>query len=85
MKAKMPMKIGGVYRLRNIGIAQWKKLAVEVRMDSDRLISRIAEFAEAIPDHAATIQKRVQAEGLAHPLITKLTNHLESRAGHCRI
>lgn len=84
MKAKMPMKIGGIYRLRNIGVAQWKKLAAEVRIDSDRLISRIGALAESLPDHAATIKKRVEAEGLAHPLIEKLTNQLQSRAKQCR-
>jgi serine/threonine-protein kinase HipA len=83
-KAKMPMKIGGTYRLRNIGIANWKKLAAEVRVDSDTLISRLVEFAQALPDHAATIKKRVEAEGLTHPLIAKMAKQLEARAKECR-
>ena len=84
MKAKLPMKIGGVYRLRNIAIANWKKLAAEVRIDSDQLISRIAELVESLPDHASTIKKRVESEGLSHTMIAKLTHQLQSRAKQCR-
>lgn len=84
MKAKMPMKIGGIYRLRNIAIANWKKLAAEIRIDPDRLITRIADLVAALPDHASTISERVQAEGLSHSLIAKLTHQLESRAKECR-
>jgi len=84
MKAKLAMKIGSMYRLRFIGIAQWKKLAAEARLDSDPLMSRIAGLAEALPDQAETIKRRVQAEGLSNPLITKLANQLEARALECR-
>jgi hypothetical protein len=80
----MAMKIGGVYRLRNIAIANWKKLAAEVRIDSDQLISRIAELVASLPDYASTISKRVESEGLSHALIAKLTHQLQSRARQCR-
>lgn len=84
MKAKLAMKIGGIYRLRDIGIKPWQKLAAEVRLDPDRLIARIQSFTDALPDHASTIRTRVEAEGLSHPLITRLTSELVARSAHCR-
>ncbi len=84
MKAKLAMKIGGMYRLRYIGVKQWQELATEVRVDSDRLIARIQSLTDALPDHASTIRTRVEAEGLSHPFITKLTNELVARSAHCR-
>lgn len=84
MKAKLAMKIGGMYRLQNIGISQWKKLAAELRLDVDSLISRIAGFAESLPTHAHEVSARVEAEGLSHPLIARLAKALEARAAQCR-
>ena len=84
MKAKLAMKIGGMYRLQNIGISQWKKLAGELRLDVDSLISRIAGFAESLPPHAHQVGERVEAEGLSHPLIARLAKALEARATQCR-
>jgi serine/threonine-protein kinase HipA len=83
-KVKLAMKIGGIYRLRHIGIRQWQKLAAEVRLDSDRLIARIQGITEALPDHASTIRARVEAEGLSQALITRLTNELVARSAYCR-
>lgn len=84
IKAKLAMKIGGVYRLRYISKEQWKKLAAELRLDPDRVLTRIAAFAEALPHHALEIQRRVVSEGLSHPLMTKLANTVAVRAAQCR-
>jgi serine/threonine-protein kinase HipA len=84
LKAKLAMKIGGEYRIRNVGIRQWRKLATELQRDPDTLIGRITQFADALPAHADKIKKRVQAEGLAHPLISKLAAGVEARAIQCR-
>jgi serine/threonine-protein kinase HipA len=83
-KAKLAMKIGGEYRLRNIGLRHWQKLAAEVRTDADSLIARIRVMAAATPDLVAIIQNKVEAEGLAHPTITVLAKRLKSRAKNCR-
>ena len=82
-KAKLAMKIGGEYQLRNIGLRHWLKLAAEVHTDAEPLITRIRVLAAAIPDLVATIQKEVEAEGLAHPTIAVLSQRLKSRAKSC--
>ncbi|HLJ87476.1 MAG TPA: type II toxin-antitoxin system HipA family toxin [Candidatus Angelobacter sp.] len=83
MKAKLAMKIGGIYRLRYIGGREWRKLAQEVRVDSDRLVLRMMGFAEALPDFASEIKRRLNSEGLSHPLIAKLADAIAARANQC--
>jgi serine/threonine-protein kinase HipA len=82
-KARLAMRIGGEYRLSNIGLRHWHRLAVEVRADPDSLIGRIGGMATALPDLVAKIQKEVEAEGLTHRTISVLAQRLKSRAKLC--
>lgn len=82
-KAKLAMRIGGEYRLSNISLRHWHRLAAEVRTDPDSLIARIGGMAKALPDLVATIQKQVEAEGLTHRTISVLAQRLKSRAKLC--
>lgn len=82
-KLKMPMKIGGEYRLRQIGIRQWRKLANEVRVDEDELVQRLRTLAEEIPDHTSKLRSEVRDHGLAHPLIDRLADAITKRARSC--
>lgn len=78
------MKIGGEYRLRNIGLRHWRKLATELRLDDAKLIDRIRAMAQAMPDQASDIEKRIEGEGLSHATITRLTRRLRMRAVACQ-
>ncbi len=49
-KVKLAMKIGGEYRLRNIGLRHWQKLATALRLDDAELIDRIRAMVQALPD-----------------------------------
>jgi serine/threonine-protein kinase HipA len=82
-KAKLAMKIGGEYRLRNIGLRHWHRLAADVRIDGELLIERIKAMAAGFPDLIATIQMEVEAEGLSHPTISTLAQRIRSRARLC--
>jgi serine/threonine-protein kinase HipA len=83
-KAKLAMKIGGEYRLRYIGLRNWKKFAVDLRLQEDWLIERIRAMAASLPDQAATIQSELEAEGLLHGTITRLARRLTARATSCK-
>ncbi len=83
-KVKLAMKVGGEYRLRNIGLRHWQKLAAASRLDVARLIDRIRAMAEAIPDQAAAIQKQIEGEGLSHVTITRVCKRLATRAVACQ-
>jgi serine/threonine-protein kinase HipA len=83
-KAKLAMKIGGEYRLRNINLKDWHRLAEDVRVDAEPFLERIKAIAVALPDHVASIQKQVEGEGFTHPTITRLAARLKNRARICQ-
>jgi len=83
-KAKLAMKIGGEYRLRNISLRHWDRLAAQVRTDGEAFVGRISGMAAGLPDLAATIQKEIEAEGLSHRTITVLCQRLKSSAKSCQ-
>ncbi|MGA7524896.1 MAG: type II toxin-antitoxin system HipA family toxin [Acidobacteriaceae bacterium] len=82
-KVKLAMKVGGEYRLRNIGLRHWQRLATELRLDDAELIQGIRTMALAIPDQTTTIQKQIEGEGLSHVTITRLSERVKTRAAGC--
>lgn len=82
-KATLAMKIGGEYRLRDISLRNWQRLAADVHADRDALIDRIRAMAAGFPDLVATIQTQVEGQGLSHPTISALAQRLKSRARLC--
>lgn len=83
-KLKLAMKIGPDYRLRDIGPPEWRRLAKDLRLDSEELIARLTELAARLPDEAATVRERLRAEGLTHDVTARLHDRLSARAGNCR-
>jgi serine/threonine-protein kinase HipA len=83
-KTKLSMKIGGEYRLRDIGVRQWRKLAKEARLDEGRLIDRVREMVVRMPDEIAIERQRAHGEGLTQPIINKLADALTTRAVFCQ-
>lgn len=82
-RLRLAMKIGGVYRIRDVGMRQWRKLAEELRLDPDVIVSRAVALAEMLPDHLADVRRRAEAEGLDHPLTARLTTAVSARAERC--
>jgi len=83
-KAKLAMKLGGEYRLRNISERNWRRLAGEVRMPDDALTERVRSMAAEIPERTEAIQKQLADEGLSHSLIATLARKLRERAKLCQ-
>ncbi len=81
-KAKLAMKIGDEYRLRYIGLSDWRKLATNIRVDGDQLIDRLRAMALELPDRLSDEIKIMQQAGLNHQIITKLGKILPERAAH---
>lgn len=82
-KIRSAMKIGGEYRFRGIGLRQWRKLARELRLDADRLMTRIGDLSRAIPDALTDVCRTAEADGIAHPLVERLAGRLRERAQKC--
>ena len=83
-RVKLSMKLGGEYRLRNITLHHWRKLAAELRIDPDAMTARVDNFAAQLADHVSDIRRRMTEEGITHPIIARLADALVARAAACR-
>lgn len=83
-KARLAMKIGGHYRLRAIGLREWKKAAAEWRVDPESLIDRIRDLADALPETAKQIAAEMKASGIRHDVVDRLAEAIAVRARQCR-
>jgi serine/threonine-protein kinase HipA len=83
-KIKLSMKVGGEYRLRDIGTRQWHKLAAESRVDADELIARLRTMAGRLPDEVSAARAMAQHEGLNKVFIARLAKELTKRAEACQ-
>lgn len=79
-KIRSAMKIGGAYRMRDIGARQWREQAKDLRLDADVLIPRIRDFARRIPDALTDVCRAAEADGLDHPLVERLSGMIIERA-----
>jgi serine/threonine-protein kinase HipA len=79
-KAKLAMKIGGKYRLTEIGAYQWGKLARDLKLEPDRIRSSVVRMSRTLPDLAGDLLRRERQRGLSHPILTKLAKALVERA-----
>jgi serine/threonine-protein kinase HipA len=83
-KVKLAMKIGGEYKLTQIGLREWQKFAREVRVDADELLERLMAMAKQLPDEVSAARTRAREEGLKSVIIERLATQLVARAGECR-
>lgn len=82
-KLKLAMKIGGTYRLTEIGRYQWTKLAKALGQDPDSIRDKIVAMCLALPDLASDVSKECANEGLSHDVLTLLTREIQRRARVC--
>ena len=78
-KVKLSMKLGGEYRLRNIGVRHWRKLGEELHIDPGEIIRRLSDFTQQLGEQVSNVRRRMAGEGLAHPIIRHLVDKLTAR------
>lgn len=83
-KIKLAMKIGGEYKLKQIGLREWQKFAREARVDVDVLITKLSSMAERLPDEVNAARTRVPEQGLEEEIIERLATQLIERAAECQ-
>ena len=81
-KVKLAMKIGGEYKLSQIGQRQWQKFAREMRINADELVELLISMAEQLPYEVNAA--RAREEGLDDAVIERLATQLVKRANECR-
>ena len=80
LKAKLAMKIGGEYRLRDIGHKQWRDLAADIGLNPDEMVSRARAMAERLPENLEAEIEIANKAGLSHPVLRALGEKLNERA-----
>ena len=83
-KAKLAMKIGGEYLIRNIRHYHWRRMAVELRLEPDALMQRVDNFAQQLPELAERIRQQLQKEGLNDNILDRLAQNITERSMRCR-
>jgi serine/threonine-protein kinase HipA len=83
-KIKLAMKVGGEYRLSQIGLRQWQKFARETRVDTDEMVERLIFMTEQLPDIVADARMQAKDEGLDNAIIERLAPQLIARAKDCQ-
>jgi serine/threonine-protein kinase HipA len=83
-KAKLAMKIGGEYLLRNINLYRWKQMAAELRLEVEPLIRRVDNFARELPEITEKIRQQLLKEGLEHKILDQLARTITERSLRCR-
>lgn len=76
-RAKLAMKVGGKYRLRDIGEAEWRKLAKELRLDEGTVLDRVHAMKKDIVARYQSVRGDLRKQGLTHPVLDKLGEKLE--------
>jgi serine/threonine-protein kinase HipA len=82
-KLKLAMKIGGKYRMAEIGARQWQKLEGALGLDEGEAVARGRELAARVPDLVTAIREEVSVAGLVHPVVARLSAEIVSRARRC--
>jgi serine/threonine-protein kinase HipA len=78
------MKIGGEYKLNQIGPRQWHRFARKARVDADVLITQLTAMAKQLPDEVNAARKRSREAGLKEEIIERLATQLIARAAECQ-
>lgn len=81
-RATLAMKIGGKYRLRDIGEREWRNAAQEWQVDAGDLFAQLRTWAAELPSIAESVRKRLHQQGLRHPVLRRITDALKDRCTH---
>lgn len=79
-KLKLAMKLGGEYRLRDIGARHVGRMAAEVRQSPKRWVERARELTGKMPETVRKVADEMRASGLDHEIVGRLAAAIADRA-----
>lgn len=80
-RLKLAMKIGGEYRVHDVGAHQWRKLGHALGLDA--IIDRAVRLAASVPERMDRVRDSALRDGLAHPVVDRLASAVVARAAGC--
>lgn len=83
-KAKLAMKIGSTYRLREIRRNHWEACARDLRMPANDLIERAESMIERLIDAPPKVASSLLDENLDDPVIGRLVDSIDAHARSSR-
>ena len=83
-KLKTAMKLGGEYRLKAHGPSTWPKVAAELALDADDVVSRVRELVDGAPDALADAAQQPAVRVLKSAMPARLVDAVADRVEHCR-
>ena len=83
-RANLAMKIGGTYRLREIGRRNWEKFATENKISPKTLHDRIGHLMDVMPHMCRTVAETLAREGITHPVVELLVQSIGERVTKCQ-
>ncbi|MGE3966460.1 MAG: type II toxin-antitoxin system HipA family toxin [Planctomycetota bacterium] len=87
-RTRLAMKIGGEYRLRDIGKPQWEKLADSFGLDTAKVLRRVDELAALLVPEAEHVRDTFPLRDPDHEgarrFIARLFSQLVARVAECR-
>ena len=78
------MRIGGTYRLREIGKRNWEKFAVENKISPKMLHARIEHLMDVMPQKCSAVADTLAREGITHAIVELLVQSIGERVTKCR-
>lgn len=82
-RLKLAMSIGGEYRLERIARRHWLRLAKELRLEGDAVVTRVWNLADRVPEAFARVSEDDALRELRTPLPSQLTEVVTARATAC--
>ena len=83
-KAKLAMKIGSRYKIKDVVGRHWSACARELGLPPAELLERIGTMASLIPDAATRVADSMEKSGIRHRVIGVLLEELAKHAEGCR-
>lgn len=83
-KAKLAMKIGSNYKIKDVMGRHWSACARELGLPPAELLERIGTMASLIPDAATRVADSMEKSGIRHRVIGVLLEELAKHAEGCR-
>ena len=82
-RLRMAFRIGGKYRLDDILARHWTKFATEAGLPAAEVLEMGTNMAGMLPGALNEAVTDVRAKGLCHPILERMVEVLNARAGYC--